>query len=837
MSEENEKTHSNNDDDLDEEEFDISVYASDKAIFNQIQEIKRIKDPVTISSMQIRLSKLSNLKGINLFTGLIRLDISNNQISSLKNSLYYLQKLTTLNVSCNKLTSLDGIEDLECLVDLNVSHNKISSLETFSRFITKRKLRTLNIKGNLIFELKQFDYLTGFTELTTLILSEGNDTNPVCQNANCNEYIEGVLSTVENVNNNINAKTTNNVSIVQPLNLSRINNTRQMFSTGNNNQFNINKQQDMIREQKNAMYKYEQEKSKLNYKISSLEDDVVHLNDENKALRAKIDSLETNLKEMKYKNADLYQQNSSLTTSLHEKENEISDITIKLAKIKKDYEVSLIENQKLISINKDNKNEIASLKESMCDLKSQIEKNENTYKDIINKKNDEINERIRSMSLTESKLYDISKSVTDKQNEIAKLIDVNTNLQQTVTRLNKEKSELEFDCSKKIDSELTQAKEKYKAAIEENERKYTSMINAKAEETLNDIKAIEKHYETLLSEANEKNATLLKENNNLKFSLSECKSLLKDTIDKDDSNTKEILQIKEENKKLNDELASLTSSDKSLKLELKDINALNAKLNDKINELNTEKENLNKEITAMNKEINSLHDELNEKENVINDMLAQIKELKNQPDIEELNEIIKTKTMLSDDQANQIIELNHRIDDMNKENEKISSKLSSYKKKIESLSKQIEEKDNRNSEYETKLAQNENDIAEYEKQIKDKEELLELIQKELNDIREIIDKDKLSIEEKNKEISKLNEIIDEFKTLIITQKEQNKDLISQFDKYKEECEKEKTFYKTQNNEMKNELKFVISEYEKIQSQCEKYQTKFIQFNQMMSGFN
>ena len=837
MSEENEKTHSNNDDDLDEEEFDISVYASDKAIFNQIQEIKRIKDPVTISSMQIRLSKLSNLKGINLFTGLIRLDISNNQISSLKNSLYYLQKLTTLNVSCNKLTSLDGIEDLECLVDLNVSHNKISSLETFSRFITKRKLRTLNIKGNLIFELKQFDYLTGFTELTTLILSEGNDTNPVCQNANCNEYIEGVLSTVENVNNNINAKTTNNVSIVQPLNLSRINNTRQMFSTGNNNQFNINKQQDMIREQKNAMYKYEQEKSKLNYKISSLEDDVVHLNDENKALRAKIDSLETNLKEMKYKNADLYQQNSSLTTSLHEKENEISDITIKLAKIKKDYEVSLIENQKLISINKDNKNEIASLKESMCDLKSQIEKNENTYKDIINKKNDEINERIRSMSLTESKLYDISKSVTDKQNEIAKLIDVNTNLQQTVTRLNKEKSELEFDYSKKIDSELTQAKEKYKAAIEENERKYTSMINAKAEETLNDIKAIEKHYETLLSEANEKNAMLLKENNNLKFSLSECKSLLKDTIDKDDSNTKEILQIKEENKKLNDELASLTSSDKSLKLELKDINALNAKLNDKINELNTEKENLNKEITAMNKEINSLHDELNEKENVINDMLAQIKELKNQPDIEELNEIIKTKTMLSDDQANQIIELNHRIDDMNKENEKISSKLSSYKKKIESLSKQIEEKDNRNSEYETKLAQNENDIAEYEKQIKDKEELLELIQKELNDIREIIDKDKLSIEEKNKEISKLNEMIDEFKTLIITHKTQNKEILSQFDKYKAESEKEKNYYITQNSEMKNELKFVISEYEKIQSQCEKYQTKFIQFNQMMSGFN
>ena len=191
-----------------ETNYQISIYASDKDIFNQIQEIKRIKDTKSISTLQIKLSQLSNLKGLNNFINLTKLDLSNNQISSVKGTLFKLSKLTYLNLSCNKLSTLDGIEDLENLKELNVSHNKIQSLEAFSRFISKKNLNILNIKGNLIYDLKQFDYLIGFSNLKTLVLSEGNDTNPVCQNSNCNEYIEGILNIDENIftnnNNNFN---------------------------------------------------------------------------------------------------------------------------------------------------------------------------------------------------------------------------------------------------------------------------------------------------------------------------------------------------------------------------------------------------------------------------------------------------------------------------------------------------------------------------------------------------------------------------------------------------------------------------------------------------------
>ena len=94
-------------------EYEISIYANDKETFNQIPEIKQIKNPSLINNLQIRLSNLNHLKGLNLFINLIHLDLSNNQIISLNKAFYSLTKLKFLNLSCNKVNSLDGIEDLE----------------------------------------------------------------------------------------------------------------------------------------------------------------------------------------------------------------------------------------------------------------------------------------------------------------------------------------------------------------------------------------------------------------------------------------------------------------------------------------------------------------------------------------------------------------------------------------------------------------------------------------------------------------------------------------------------------------------------------------------------
>ena len=217
MSENNYNEENENEENTNSEfEYEISIYASEKENFNQMQDIKKVKEPTKIKSIQITLSKLSNLNGINLFTNITHLDLSNNQITSLKNYFYNNIRIKYLDLSCNKIINLEGIEDLENLIDLNISHNKISSLETFSRFINKNSLQKLNLKGNLIYELKQFDYLVGFNNLKTLILSQDNDTNPVCSNANCNEYIEGILNKGIEIPENSNNFNNNNINYNNP---------------------------------------------------------------------------------------------------------------------------------------------------------------------------------------------------------------------------------------------------------------------------------------------------------------------------------------------------------------------------------------------------------------------------------------------------------------------------------------------------------------------------------------------------------------------------------------------------------------------------------------------
>ena len=326
-SEENE----NNIDSKEEFDYEISIFANDKEIFNQIPEIKQIKNPSSINNLQIRLSNLNNLKGLNTFINLIQLDLSNNQISSLNKAFYSLTKLTYLDLSCNKLNSLDGIEELENLEFLNVSHNKIITLSTFSKFINKNKLNTINIKGNLIYDLKEFDNLVGFTKLQTLILSEGNDTNPVCSNANCNDYIFGVLdinynknmqnnNNLNDINNNNNSyinepneqqqklfpktvrtqqRLQNNINIISPMS------TTNMFNRANSNfanvadinhkhffnktlaaqftnmgmykeemknlQYNI---QDIYKDQKKLIFKYEQDKNDWELKKKDLQNEI-----------------------------------------------------------------------------------------------------------------------------------------------------------------------------------------------------------------------------------------------------------------------------------------------------------------------------------------------------------------------------------------------------------------------------------------------------------------------------------------------------------------------------------------------------------------------------------
>ena len=57
--------------------------------------------------------------------------------------------------------------------------------------------------------------------------------------------------------------------------------------------------------------------------------------------------------------------------------------------------------------------------------------------------------------------------------------------------------------NKKLEEELNKNINKYKQALEEIEKKYNTALQNKTEECLNDIKALESHYESLLTDTND----------------------------------------------------------------------------------------------------------------------------------------------------------------------------------------------------------------------------------------------------------------------------------------------------------------------------------------------
>jgi chromosome segregation ATPase len=104
----------------------------------------------------------------------------------------------------------------------------------------------------------------------------------------------------------------------------------------------------------------------------------------------------------------------------------------------------------------------------------------------------------------------------------------------------------------------------------------------------------------------------------------------------------------------------------------------------------------------------------------------------------------------------------------------------------------------------------------------------------MNDIKKIIDDNKNKLNSKSKENNILKEKIDELQKIIVQQKNDNKDIIATYEKYKIEKENEMKMIQDQNEEMKSEMQFMITEYEKIKAQNDKYQQGLMKFNQLMN---
>ncbi|MCL2083471.1 MAG: leucine-rich repeat domain-containing protein [Oscillospiraceae bacterium] len=114
--------------------------------------------------------KIKNLRGLEHFSGLKDLSLSNNSIKSLL-PIKKLRNLEGLDVEENKLTNLKGIENLTKLTELNVAANKLTGVSEVKKLT---KLKRLDANRN---KITSFSGIEKLINLKSLHLGENRLTN------------------------------------------------------------------------------------------------------------------------------------------------------------------------------------------------------------------------------------------------------------------------------------------------------------------------------------------------------------------------------------------------------------------------------------------------------------------------------------------------------------------------------------------------------------------------------------------------------------------------------------------------------------------------------------
>ena len=133
----------------------------------QLKQSGRLIKFRNLIEMRLRNVSLNELPRNWLQSQLVTLDLSNNNLKKLTNTMLQMPALEQLDLSKNQLTSIDTLFDhLSSLKQLNLSFNLISRLSEHS-FRNLTQLQYLNLKSNRlhVVELGSFYHLTNLVKL------------------------------------------------------------------------------------------------------------------------------------------------------------------------------------------------------------------------------------------------------------------------------------------------------------------------------------------------------------------------------------------------------------------------------------------------------------------------------------------------------------------------------------------------------------------------------------------------------------------------------------------------------------------------------------------------
>lgn len=615
--------------------------------------------------------------------------------------------------------------------------------------------------------------------------------------------------------------------------------------------------EELFRDQKELVLKYEKNENYWKTKVDDLVNTNKNLKAESLNLTKVFEEKEFSLREVSNKLNIKEHENHKLNSLLNDKDNLIAEFTNKINLIKAEKENILSENDKLRNKIFENTREMHELVNNNRELKDNLGKEDNFYKDLASKKSDEVNDKIRTIGSLENKIYEISKNLQEKQKEIESLIETNNSLQNSLLKANKAKYESEFNLTNKYEKEKEELIKNFKSHNEENEANLKKNLQAKDEEFLRDIKLIEKNYSDMLESQQNNFNLIIKENEKLTQQIADCKELLKTSLEAEEKHEK---IIKEYEKIFNDltieketlknkhviETESSANRIKFMEIEIKDQNEqilkhdsqlknLKSSLGEKdqeISKLYSENQKWRKEISVFETKLDAKDKELQALSQQITDLEIKVKADVNMLKIEELSDIIKTKNMILDDQTQQILDLKHTIQmkeqDISAFDSKVDKIRLKYDKKVSSLQKDNNELNNLIEQLKQNIFENEENLnllkSELDKmaadnsdlmgKLEERDDIVKLIKNEILEIKKMNDANQQQIKLKEQNITQLKESIQELNKNLLMKNEESKEIIIHFEEYRREKQLEIEMHKKQISELENDISLVLIEYEK-----------------------
>ncbi|XP_053910934.1 leucine-rich repeat and guanylate kinase domain-containing protein isoform X2 [Cuculus canorus] len=133
--------------------------------YNQIAKMQDLSAYQSLTKLLLDFNNIEEIRGLEKCRSLNHLSLSHNRliaISGLENL-----PIKVLDLSSNQIEKITGLDSLKTLQKLDLSSNKITSLEGLEEHDL---LETINLEGNQIAELHEFEWIEGLPLLRVLNL-------------------------------------------------------------------------------------------------------------------------------------------------------------------------------------------------------------------------------------------------------------------------------------------------------------------------------------------------------------------------------------------------------------------------------------------------------------------------------------------------------------------------------------------------------------------------------------------------------------------------------------------------------------------------------------------